>query len=67
MYEIELKAHVYDKAALTEKLNTFAEYRGNVSKYDSYWKQPPLFFLKNPYIHFPLTDSINQCTMQLHH
>lgn len=39
MYEIELKAHVYDKAALTEKLNSFAEYRGNVSKYDSYWKQ----------------------------
>lgn len=45
MYEIELKAHVYDKAALTEKLNTFAEYKGNVSKYDSYWKQPPLFSL----------------------
>lgn len=45
MYEIELKAHVYDKAALTKKLNSFAEYRGNVSKYDSYWKQPPLFSL----------------------
>lgn len=45
MYEIELKAHVYDKTAVSEKLNSFAAYKGKVSKYDSYWKQSPLFSL----------------------
>lgn len=45
MYEIELKAHVHDRVELTEILNSFAEYKGKVSKYDSYWKQNPLFSL----------------------
>ena len=43
MYEIELKAHVYNSAQLSGILNSFAEYKGKVSKYDSYWKQNPFF------------------------
>ncbi|WP_428769033.1 CYTH domain-containing protein [Treponema sp. HNW] len=44
MHEIELKARVYDRERVIRILNSFADYRGIISKYDSYWKQE-LFFL----------------------
>lgn len=37
MNEIELKAHVYDRAALTQKLNSFATYEGAVTRDDTYY------------------------------
>lgn len=38
MFEVELKAHVYEREKVIEKLNSFAEYLGNVQKDDVYWK-----------------------------
>lgn len=37
MYEIELKAHVYNKQATIEKINSFASFLGNCHKNDTYW------------------------------
>lgn len=37
MYEIELKAHVYDKPNTIKKINTFATYLGDCHKKDTYW------------------------------
>jgi len=37
MYEIELKAHVDDKAAVINKLNEFAQFLESVKKDDTYW------------------------------
>jgi len=37
MYEIELKAHVYDRENLVRTLNSFAGFRGTLSKTDRYW------------------------------
>ena len=38
MYEIELKAHVDDRAAVIHALNSFADYMGSVEKSDTYYK-----------------------------
>jgi predicted adenylyl cyclase CyaB len=40
MYEIELKAHVTDRAHVIETLNTFAAYDGTVDKQDTYYHLP---------------------------
>lgn len=37
MYEIELKAHVTDREKTIEKLNSFAEFSGNLERHDTYW------------------------------
>ena len=37
MTEIELKAHVYDRAKLIAMLNSFAEYQKTVTKNDTYF------------------------------
>lgn len=42
MYEIELKAHVYDRAALTERLKTFARFVRRVKKVDEYYRLPAM-------------------------
>lgn len=39
MTEIEIKAHVEDRAALEQKLNTFAKYEGSVTRDDTYYKK----------------------------
>ena len=39
MYEIELKAHVYNRDELIPKLNADARYLGTAEKTDSYWRQ----------------------------
>ena len=38
MYEIELKAHVYNRDELIPKLNADARYRGTTEKNDTYWR-----------------------------
>ena len=38
MYEIELKAHTYNKEETIKILNTFAKYIGFFQKHDSYYK-----------------------------
>lgn len=38
MYEIELKAHVYERQNVIEKLNSWAEFIGTCHKIDTYWK-----------------------------
>ncbi|MGI5174538.1 CYTH domain-containing protein [Treponema sp. OMZ 840] len=57
MYEIELKAHVYDRENLIRILHSFADYRGRIAKYDSYWKQTapfaPSFLNKTPITQTP--------------
>ncbi|MCR5495613.1 MAG: hypothetical protein K6F15_08255 [Treponema sp.] len=40
MIEIELKAHVYDRKSLIEKLNTFAKYEQTVDRHDLYYHIP---------------------------
>ncbi|MGP1459295.1 MAG: hypothetical protein ACTTKL_08285 [Treponema sp.] len=40
MYEIELKAHVYDCKALVERLKTFARFVRRVKKVDEYYHLP---------------------------
>ena len=37
MYEVELKAHVYDVKSVKEKLDSFAVYAGSCSKEDTYY------------------------------
>ena len=39
MYEIELKAHVYNRDELIPKLNADARYLGTAEKTDAYWRQ----------------------------
>ena len=39
MYEIELKAHVYNRDELIPKLNAEARYLGTAEKTDAYWRQ----------------------------
>ena len=39
LYEIELKAHVYNRAELIPKLNADARYLGTAEKTDCYWRQ----------------------------
>ena len=38
MYEIELKAHIYNREETIKILNTFANYVGFFQKHDSYYK-----------------------------
>ena len=38
MTEIELKAHVYNREELLQKLNTFAEFKKTVIKNDTYYR-----------------------------
>ena len=40
MYEIELKAHVYNRDELIPKLNAGARYLRTAEKTDVYWRQP---------------------------
>ena len=37
MFEVELKAHVDNRKALIDKINTFAKYSGYVKRDDYYW------------------------------
>ena len=46
MYEIELKAHVYDRTGVVERLKTFAHFVRRVRKIDEYY-------------HLPAPDSVN--------
>jgi len=39
MTEIEIKAHVEDRAALEQKLSSFAKYEGSVIRDDTYYKK----------------------------
>lgn len=38
MYEIEIKAHVYDRKAVSDALASFAEYEGSIKKHDTYYR-----------------------------
>lgn len=38
MYEIEIKAHVYDREAVIDALSTFASYEGKIEKFDTYYR-----------------------------
>lgn len=40
MNEIEIKAHVYQKEELIKKLNSFAEFKQEVSRDDTYYESP---------------------------
>lgn len=40
MYEIELKAHVYEKEKVISKLNEIAQYGGHTEKTDTYYHLP---------------------------
>lgn len=38
MYEIEIKAHIYDRNAVKNALASFASYEGKIEKHDSYYR-----------------------------
>ena len=40
MYEIELKAHIDDRKEVARALDSFAEYSGSLTKYDTYYRLP---------------------------
>ena len=51
MKEIELKAHVSDRESLIKKLNEIAEFKGALSRDDTYWALPQTdAFVKTPSI-----------------
>lgn len=48
MYEIELKAHVYNHATIQTKLHSFAQFFGKCEKTDVYWQQTMPYKNKTP-------------------